>query len=171
MDKLKEELIRDEGIEYKIYHDDSGFKCFGIAHSILPTDEEYGQLVETPVSKERVDTVFEQDVQIRISECRSLFPQLDTYPNDVWRVLVNMTFHLGKARFSKFDKFIAAIKMGDFVKAAVEGRNSTWYGEVHERAERLMKVLEEATQAQAQLPEGDKQATQTQAQPPEGGKP
>ena len=40
--KLKEELISDEGIVYKIYHDSLGYKHFGIGHLILPTDKEHG---------------------------------------------------------------------------------------------------------------------------------
>jgi len=89
---------------------------------------------------------------MRISECRSIFPELDSYPNDVWRVLVNMTFHLQKTGISKFEfnNFINAMKKGDFDRAAFEGRDSKWYGQVPNRAERLMKVLEGATQTQVQ---------------------
>ena len=51
-------------------------------------------------------------------------------------------FNMGRPRLSKFKKFNAAIAKGDWLEAAKEGRDSRWYNQVTNRAERLMIKLE-----------------------------
>ena len=40
------------------------------------------------------------------------------------------------------DRFNAALEAGDWATAAVEGRDSLWYRQVTNRAERLMERME-----------------------------
>ena len=54
-----------------------------------------------------------------------------------------MTFNMGMTRLSKFKNFKSAIERNDWKQAAVEGRDSRWYNQVTNRAERLMTMLEE----------------------------
>ena len=53
-----------------------------------------------------------------------------------------MMFNMGRTRLSKFKKMHAAILEGNWVEAAKEGRDSRWYKQVTNRAERLMTRLE-----------------------------
>ena len=53
-----------------------------------------------------------------------------------------MMFNMGRPRLSGFKKFNAAVKGGDWLEAAKEGRDSRWYTQVTTRAERLMVRLE-----------------------------
>ena len=53
-----------------------------------------------------------------------------------------MMFNMGLTRLSKFKKHNAALVAGDWNTAAVEGRDSRWYSQVTNRAERLMTRLE-----------------------------
>ena len=64
-------------------------------------------------------------------------------PDEVQQILVNMMFNMGRTRLSKFKKMHAAILDGDWKEAAKEGRDSRWHKQVTNRAERLMKRLEE----------------------------
>ena len=41
--KLKEEIIRDEGVVYAIYKDHLGYPTFGIGHLVKEADPEFGQ--------------------------------------------------------------------------------------------------------------------------------
>ena len=141
--KLKEEIIRDEGVVYEIYNDHLGLATFGIGHLVKDGDPEQGQPVGTEVSKERVDEVLEHDFTEHVVECGKLYPDLEHYPDEVQRVLVNMTFNMGMTRLSKFKNFKSAIERNDWKQAAVEGRDSRWYNQVTNRAERLMTMLEE----------------------------
>ena len=108
--KLKEEIIRDEGVVYAIYKDHLGYPTFGIGHLVKDSDPEFGQPVDTPVSEERVDEVWEHDYAEHVEECGKLYPDLESYPDEVQRVLVNMTFNMGMTRLSKFKNFKAQSK-------------------------------------------------------------
>ena len=61
---------------------------------------------------------------------------------EVKQVIANMMFNMGLTRLSKFKKHNAALQCGDWPVAAVEGRDSRWYKQVTNRAERLMERLE-----------------------------
>ena len=139
-----EQLKIDEGVVYEVYHDHLGYPTFGVGHLVLESDEEFGKPVGTPVSEERVKECFENDLNIAIRECDALYEdgQFDKLPDEVQQILVNMMFNMGRTRLSKFKKFNAAIAEGDWKTAAVEGRDSLWYRQVTNRAERLMVRME-----------------------------
>lgn len=144
MDALFEDLKVDEGVKYEIYKDHLGYPTFGVGHLILDTDEEYGKPVATRVSESRVRECFERDVSIAIQDCESIMGTTVwiELPGEVKSILVNMLFNLGRPRFTKFVKFRAALQQGNYKVAAKEGRDSLWYRQVTNRAERLMKRLE-----------------------------
>jgi len=143
IEQLKETLKIDEGVVYEIYNDHLGYPTFGIGHLVLERDGEHGLPVGTPVSEDRVSECFEQDVQIVIEDCKKLHDGWDGYPEEVKQIVANMMFNMGLTRLSKFNKHNAALQCGDWKGAAVEGRDSRWYKQVTNRAERLMKRLEE----------------------------
>ena len=143
IEQLKETLKVDEGVVYEIYNDHLGYATFGIGHLVLETDPEHGQAVGTPVSEERVNECFEKDVQTVIKDCKSLHSGWDGYPQEVKQVIANKMFNMGLTRLSKFKNHNAALQSGDWKEAAKEGRDSRWYKQVTNRAERLMKRLEE----------------------------
>ena len=142
IDQLKETLKIDEGVVYEIYHDHLNYPTFGIGHLVLDSDEEHGAPVGTAVSEERVDACFENDVESVIGDCKKLHDGWDGYPQEVKQVIANMMFNMGLTRLSKFKKHNAALQCGDWQTAAVEGRDSRWYKQVTNRAERLMVRLE-----------------------------
>lgn len=142
--ELYEQLKIDEGVKYEIYNDHLGYPTFGIGHLILESDEEYGKPVGTPVSEERVRECFEKDIETAIGECEYLYSErtFEGLPDEVREILVNMMFNLGRPRLSKFVNFNEAIRRHDWEEAAKEGRDSLWYTQVTNRAERLMSRLE-----------------------------
>ena len=143
VDQLREQLIIDEGQVNEVYKDHLGYPTFGIGHLVLESDPEYGQDVGTPVSEERTIECFEQDVQSVLSDCKKLHEGWDGYPQEVKQVIANMMFNMGLTRLSKFRKHNAALQCGDWSEAAAEGRDSRWYKQVTNRAERLMVRLED----------------------------
>ena len=142
IEQLKETLKVDEGVVYEIYNDHLGYPTFGIGHLVLEGDPEHGAAVGTPVSEDRVDECFEKDVESVISDCKKLHEGWDGYPQEVKQIVANMMFNMGLTRLSKFSKHNAALFAGDWKTAAVEGRDSRWYNQVTNRAERLMTRLE-----------------------------
>tara|TARA_B100000073_G_scaffold30516_1_gene23216 strand:- start:1208 stop:1648 length:441 start_codon:yes stop_codon:yes gene_type:complete len=143
INKLKEQLKIDEGVVYEIYNDHLGYPTFGIGHLVLEGEPEHGLSVGTPITEERVDECFERDVEYVLDDCRILHEDFDNYPEEVKQIIANMMFNMGRTRLTNFRKHNAALKEGDWKTAAIEGRDSRWYRQVTNRAERLMKRLEE----------------------------
>jgi len=139
-----EQLKLDEGVEYEIYNDHLGYPTFGVGHLVVEGDPEFGEPVGTPVDEERVREVFDRDLATAIGECHALYGEgcFGDFPDEVQQILVNMMFNMGRTRLSKFKKFNAALEAGDWKTAAVEGRDSLWYRQVTNRAERLMSRME-----------------------------
>ena len=142
LNKLRKQLIIDEGQVNEIYNDHLGYATFGIGHLVLEGDPEHGLAVGTPVSEDRVIECFDNDVQTVIEDCKKLHDGWDGYPEEVKQIIANMMFNMGLTRLSKFKKHNAALQSGDWKEAAVEGRDSRWYQQVTNRAERLMSRLE-----------------------------
>lgn len=140
-----EQLKIDEGVVNEIYLDHLGYATFGVGHLVLESDPEHGHDVGTPVSDERVKDCFEKDLDLAISECVALYGAdvWEAFPGEVKEILVNMMFNMGRTRLSKFKNFNSALSVGDWKEAAVEGRDSLWYRQVTNRAERLMSRMEE----------------------------
>ena len=147
INRVREQLKIDEGVVYEIYRDHLDYPTFGIGHLITKSDPEYGQPVGTPVSEERVVQAFEEDIRVTLGECYKLYGfRWSDFPSEVQEILVNMMFNLGRPRLSKFKKMNAHLDKGDWKNAAVEGRDSRWYCQVGNRAERLMTRLENVPQ-------------------------
>ena len=142
IDMLRKQLIIDEGQVNEIYNDHLGYATFGIGHLVIEGDPEHGLAIGTPVSEDRVLECFEKDVESVIKDCKKLHDGWDGYPQEVKQIVANMMFNMGLTRLSKFKKHNAALQSGDWKEAAIEGRDSRWYKQVTNRAERLMSRLE-----------------------------
>jgi|TARA_R110001606_G_scaffold369774_3_gene525989 lysozyme len=140
--RVQAQLSIDEGVVYEVYLDSLGYPTFGIGHLILEKDQEDGINIGTPVSKARVTEVFQADLDTAISECKVLYGMWCTFPDEVQEILVNMMFNLGRPRLSRFRNFKKAVDAHDWKQAAIDGRDSKWYRQVGNRAERLMVRME-----------------------------
>ena len=137
IDQLREQLKIDEGVKYEIYNDHLGYATFGIGHLVVEGDEEHGKPIGTPISEERVNSVFDSEFANYVTEAKKVFPNLDTLPEEAQEVIVNMCFNMGAPRLSKFKKFIGGVNSGDWNTAAVEMMDSRWAKQVGVRADRL----------------------------------
>ena len=138
IDKLREEIEYDEGNVQKIYLDHLGLPTFGIGHLVRESDPEYGWEVGTEVSKERCDSVFNEDVKTVISDCYKLYPDFDDLPEEVKRIIANMMFNMGRPSLSKFKGMKRGVDARDWNAAADEMVDSRWYRQVTKRAQRLV---------------------------------
>ncbi len=141
IEKLREELERDEGCVYNVYLDHLGYPTFGIGHLVLDSDPEHGLEVGTIVSEDRVIEVFEQDVQSVLSDCNRLYEDFDDLPEEVQRVIANMMFNMGLTRLSKFRGMKRGVDARDWNQAADEMVDSRWYRQVTNRAHRLVERM------------------------------
>jgi GH24 family phage-related lysozyme (muramidase) len=141
-DNVRKQLEIDEGVVYEIYEDHLGYKTFGIGHLVRDLDLEMNWPVGTEVSRDRVASAFEKDFDVAVRECAYLYDMWETFPDEIQEVLVNMLFNLGRPRLSKFKNFKKALDAHDWKQAGIEGRDSAWYRQVTNRAERLMVRVE-----------------------------
>ena len=135
--KLRDELKIDEGVKYEIYLDHLSLPTLGVGHLIKDTDPENGLPVGTKIEEERVNELFDEDIQVTIQECKYLYNDFDDLPEEAQRIIANMMFNLGRPRLSRFLKMKKHVDNRDFVSASEEMKNSKWYRQVTNRAQRL----------------------------------
>ena len=137
IDKLREELKIDEGVKYEIYLDHLSLPTLGVGHLIKETDPENGLPVGTKIEEQRVNELFDEDIQVTIQECKYLYNDFDDLPEEAQRIIANMMFNLGRPRLSRFLKMKQHVDNRDFVSASEEMKDSKWYRQVTNRAQRL----------------------------------
>ena len=141
IDKLREEITYDEGVKYEVYLDHLGLPTFGIGHLVTKNDEEFGEDVGYPVSEQRVNEVFEKDMNIVLKDCQILYEDFDDLPEECQHIIANMMFNMGRPRLSKFKGMKRGVDERDWNAAADEMVDSRWYRQVTKRADRLVNRM------------------------------
>ena len=140
LEELKEHIKYEEGIKYEIYDDSLGYKTFGVGHLVRASDPENDMEVGTEVSKERVDECFDGDLQIAIKDAETFCEDMQVDEN-IKECVTHMVFQLGLPRLNKFKNFKQALLNGDIKTAQAEMKDSLWYRQTTNRAERLIEKL------------------------------
>ena len=141
IEKLREQLKIDEGCVNSVYLDHLNLPTVGIGHLVTEWDDEYGKPVGTEVSEERVNELFEKDVQVTIDECKLLYNDFDELPEEAQQIIANMMFNMGRPRLSRFHKMKKAVDARDWVEAGNQKKDSRWYNQVTTRADRLVERM------------------------------
>jgi lysozyme len=141
IEKLRDQLKIDEGCVNSVYLDHLNLPTVGIGHLVTEWDDEYGKPVGTEVSEDRVNELFDQDVQVTIDECKLLYNNFDELPEEAQQIIANMMFNMGRPRLSRFHKMKRAVDAGDWEEAGNQMKDSRWYDQVTTRAERLVKRM------------------------------
>jgi lysozyme len=141
IERLKKEIISDEGVVFEIYLDHLGFKTFGVGHLVNKNDPEFNLRQGIPISKKRVDDCFSTDIQICVLECSSLYREFQSFPEEVQLIIANMMFNLGQTRLAKFKDMKKALDNQDYKAAAAAMVDSRWYNQVPNRAKRLVERM------------------------------
>ena len=92
IEDLKNEIKADEGCVNSVYLDHLNLKTLGVGHLVTEWDEEYDQPVGTTVSDERVNELFEKDINVTLEECRYLYDDFDNLPEEVQKIIQISTF-------------------------------------------------------------------------------
>ena len=140
LNKLQEQIMFEEGVKYEIYNDHLGYKTFGVGHLVRATDPENEMEVGTKVSKLRVAECFEADLYVAINDMEKFTEGMNVDEN-VKECVTHMVFQLGLPRLNKFRKFKQALLDGDIKSAQTEMKDSLWYRQTTNRAERLIEKL------------------------------
>ena len=142
IEKLTDELKRDEGLRLEPYYDKSGNLTIGYGHLLSDTVR-----VLKAIDLETAEAYLKEDMRVAIAGTRFLCDEMgvdfDELSDDRQRVLCNMAFNLGRTKLSKFKRMWDRIGESDWDGAAWEMNNSRWAGQVGVRAERLAKMMRE----------------------------
>lgn len=92
----------------------------------------------TEIPDDVVKGWFKADMEEADKDLTSILEEKQVHvPDDVYSILHNMTFNLGKKGIGKFKDMWTAIEKGDWATAAAEMRDSDWHKQVGNRAVRL----------------------------------
>jgi len=147
LEKLKKQLIIDEGCKLEVYLDHLGYPTVGIGHLLTKKDPELLQYqlgkknnpnYSMKITEARCQELFLSDIANVIKDCKTLFPNFDSYAEEIKQIIANMMFNLGLTRLSKFKKFVAAITSLNYKEAAKQMADSAWSKQVPNRAKRLI---------------------------------
>lgn len=124
---LIDDIKQEEGFKGVVYKCTEGFDTIGYGTKLPINEEEATLLLEYRLNKTRAN----------------LLSSLYNYdlPNEVWDILLNMSYQLGVGGVLKFKKMLEALKNKDYVEASKQGMDSLWAKQTPNRAKRLMDRL------------------------------
>ena len=131
--EVMEQIKRHEGYRDTVYYDSVGVPTVGYGHALLE-----GSRVPAVVA----DILFEQDFNDAVKDYTILSNRWGLDLNPVRRgVMLDMLFNLGVSRLVKFQKFLTALQVKNYDKAADEMLDSKWATQVGKRAEKLSEMM------------------------------
>jgi len=143
--KLREQLIRHEGLRLKPYRCPSGYLTIGVGRNLetkgLSKKEILYLLKVQGISREIALYLLDNDIEYFIERTRDLFPNFDDLTDVRQRVFVDMCFNLGYRGLSGFYDLRKAVQDEDYVRAAQAMLDSRWATQVGQRAIELANMM------------------------------
>ena len=133
IEKLKRELIRDEGSRSTVYDCPAGKRTIGVGRN----------LEDNGLSEDEISMLLENDIENCRKQLLEHVPVFEFMNDSRQRVLLNMCFNMGIAGLKKFKRMFAALAGKDFSAASREMMDSRWAEQVGKRADRLSKMMRE----------------------------
>lgn len=141
IDKLKKQIIANEGMRKTAYKDTLNNWTIGVGHLIRLPDEEY--LLDKELTDMEVDQILTTDLNQAIDDARK-FIDAESINEEAFHVVVDMAFNLGLPKLMAFQNFQAALRENDYVKASFEMLDSLWAKQLPNRSKRLAKQMRDA---------------------------
>lgn len=134
MDELIKKMIRGhEGLRLKPYRDTKGVLTIG-----------YGLNLEDGITLEEAEYLMASRIKRAAADLASVFPNCAKWHPRIHAAMLSMMYNLGKTRFLKFERMIAAIRAGDWGLAVAEMKDSLWFQQVPNRVEEIARMILEA---------------------------
>ena len=141
IEKLKDEIQKEEGYRDTIYKDHLGFATIGYGHLVRPSDN-FKEGVK--YDRKRLLKVFDYDFQISYQDSMDLCKDLDI-PDEAKEIIIHMCFQLGKPKTAKFKKMFEALRNKDYIEAGLQMESSLWYKQTPNRVMRLSEKMKKLT--------------------------
>ena len=141
IEKLREELIADEGMRLDVYRCTEGYETVGVGHKIVQGDAEHGKPLGYTITERRMKQLFDLDITVVREDCHRLYEDFSDLPEEAQRIIANMMFNLGLPTMKKFRGMKRCVDERNWSGAADEMVDSRWYEQVTNRANRLVKRM------------------------------
>nr|WP_321399348.1 glycoside hydrolase family protein [uncultured Desulfobacter sp.] len=129
---VRKMLIEDEGLRLKPYKCTAGKLTIGVGRNI----EDKG------ISEKEAVFLLGNDISECVDDLISLFNDFLQLPESIQHVLINMRFQLGPRGFRGFRMMINAVKAEDWPEMVRQMKDSSWYVQTPNRANRLIRLVE-----------------------------
>jgi GH24 family phage-related lysozyme (muramidase) len=138
---LQQEIIQEEGgIILKPYKDHLGYWTIGAGHLIR--DNEKDELMQ-PITYQRGLELFLKDFNVSKKDMET-FTEGMNIDDNAKECVLHMVFQLGLPRLNKFVKFKKCLSENDIPGAMLEMKDSLWYRQTTNRANRIIKKMEQS---------------------------
>ena len=132
LDRLKADLVREEGLRLKPYTDTVGKLTIGVGRN----------LDDNGISMDEAEMLLTNDIHHVQGELRRTYPWFNLLVAARQDCLSDLAFNVGINGFAKFEATIAAIKRADYAGASRHMLASQWATQVGVRATDLAKMME-----------------------------
>jgi lysozyme len=133
-------ILEEEGFRSKPYQDHLGNWTFG--HGLTYITELESRVIVTQRYDQLSEIFYRQIMYIDSNPVLCEKMRGSSPKSELYSILSHMAYQLGYQGVMRFKKMWAALNQGDFKTAAAEMRDSKWYTQTPERAERLAKRME-----------------------------
>ena len=133
-ERLRETIIRHEGIRLDMYQDTLGIWTVGVGHNIQ----------EKGISQAVMELMLEEGLAEAVSELKRSVSFFSKMPEQVQEALVNLAFNMGIPRLMQFKKTLAYLRDGNFEAAADELLDSRYAEQVGRRADEVADMIRTA---------------------------
>lgn len=132
-DDLRSMLVLHEGLRLKPYKCTAGKTTIGVGRN----------LDDKGITQAEAFDLLEHDIDEVEADLDRTWPWWRQMTDPRQQVLADMCFNLGLSRLKGFVNTIAAMKAGEYDKAADGMLSSLWASQVGVRAQRLAKMMRE----------------------------
>jgi len=134
--KIRDQLIKHEGVVLHAYEDHLGYLTIGVGRLI---DKRRGG----GITRDEAMFLLDRDIY-RVVEGLRKEPGFTDLPSTVKEALVNMAFQLGHRGVMNFRKMWKALREHDYDRAADEALDSRWAEQTPKRAQEVAEMIREA---------------------------
>ena len=131
MERLKEDLIADEGLRLTPYQCPAGKTTIGVGRN----------LDDVGITEAEAMALLDNDIVRVKAQLTKALPWLQG--DNVQRALGNMTFQMGLGGVLKFKKMLAALQVKDYTTARREALDSAWAKQTPQRAKRVTDLIKD----------------------------
>ena len=128
--RIRQNLIREEGLELKLYKCPADHWTIGVGRNL----ESRG------ISEATAYQMLDEDIDLCIDELKVSIKHFGVYPEPIQKALVDLCFNMGISRLLHFKKTLEYLEegltTGNYTKAAVELMNSNYATQLPARAQR-----------------------------------